>query len=153
MPILIKKHARLLREEADGSRILVTRYWLRGLSRENIDVWMRDLAPSVALLNRYKDELEQSRFDPASNAPIPLRWVNDYTSEMTAQKATIEALTQRSDAGETISLLCACHKSETCHRSILKAFIEDPGGPYVIGDDYKIDLKIPPVHQITSLFF
>ena len=127
MPILIKKHARLRREEADGSRILVTRYWLRGLSRENIDVWMRDLAPSVALLNCYKDELEQSRLDPASNTPIPLRWVNDYTIEMIARRATIETLGQRSESGETISLLCACHKSETCHRSILKAIIEDPG--------------------------
>lgn len=88
---------------------------------------MRDLAPSVALLNRYKDELEQSLLDPASNAPIPLKWVNDYTIEMTAQRATIETLGQRSESGETISLLCACHKSETCHRSILIAFIEDPG--------------------------
>ena len=33
----------------DGTRILVDRLWPRGVSKDRIDLWLRDLAPSEAL--------------------------------------------------------------------------------------------------------
>ena len=46
MTIKIDKHCRLLPTPEDGTRILVMRYWPRGVKREQFHIWMRDLAPS-----------------------------------------------------------------------------------------------------------
>ena len=35
------------RETSDGVRVLVTRYWPRGVRKEHFDCWMRELAPSA----------------------------------------------------------------------------------------------------------
>src|SRR5205814_263521 len=42
-------------DTADGIRILVDRLWPRGLSRERaqIDLWLREIAPSDALRRRF----------------------------------------------------------------------------------------------------
>jgi uncharacterized protein YeaO (DUF488 family) len=37
----------------------------------------------------------------------------------------IEELRQRSDNGETITLLCYCEKGEHCHRYIIKSMIDN----------------------------
>ena len=39
-------------EQSDGDRILVTRYWPRGISREHLAItdWLRELAPSKELI-------------------------------------------------------------------------------------------------------
>lgn len=60
----------------DGTRVLVDRYWPRGLSKEKaqIDLWMKQLAPSADLISwfghkperweefqrRYREELEST---------------------------------------------------------------------------------------------
>ncbi len=43
-------------EESDGDRILVTRYWPRGVSKERLSItdWLRNLAPSKELVNDWK---------------------------------------------------------------------------------------------------
>ena len=46
-----------------GTRVLVTRYWPRGFSRGDFDVWMRDLAPSATLLKRYRAGLPWAEFE------------------------------------------------------------------------------------------
>lgn len=40
---------------AGTARVLITRYWPRGLKRERVDAWWRDLAPSESLLAEYHD--------------------------------------------------------------------------------------------------
>lgn len=37
----------------DGTRILVDRLWPRGVSKDRIDLWLRDLAPSDALRHEF----------------------------------------------------------------------------------------------------
>ncbi|MCA0419648.1 MAG: DUF488 family protein [Proteobacteria bacterium] len=37
----------------DGTRILVDRLWPRGISKDRIDLWLRDLAPSDALRHEF----------------------------------------------------------------------------------------------------
>jgi uncharacterized protein YeaO (DUF488 family) len=37
----------------DGTRILVDRLWPRGVSKNRIDLWLRDLAPSDALRHEF----------------------------------------------------------------------------------------------------
>jgi len=44
--------------KSDGERILVTRYWPRGLSGERLSItdWLRNLAPSKELLRDWKNK-------------------------------------------------------------------------------------------------
>ena len=37
----------------DGRRILVDRLWPRGVSKDRIDLWLKDLAPSDALRHEF----------------------------------------------------------------------------------------------------
>lgn len=65
-------------EATDGYRVLVDRLWPRGIKKEaaNVDLWAKDIAPSVPLRkwfnhepqkfrtfkNAYIDELEKNQF-------------------------------------------------------------------------------------------
>jgi uncharacterized protein YeaO (DUF488 family) len=44
------------KEENDGIRILITRYWPRGIKKGHFDKWYKELSPSRDLLKRYKDK-------------------------------------------------------------------------------------------------
>ena len=37
----------------DGTRILVDRLWPRGIAKDRIDLWLKDLAPSDALRHEF----------------------------------------------------------------------------------------------------
>src|SRR6478752_818131 len=37
----------------DGTRILVDRLWPRGIARDRVDLWLKDLAPSDALRHEF----------------------------------------------------------------------------------------------------
>ncbi|MGN6097038.1 MAG: DUF488 domain-containing protein [Bosea sp. (in: a-proteobacteria)] len=43
----------------DGTRILVDRLWPRGVAKDRIDLWLRDLAPSDALRREFHGHPEQ----------------------------------------------------------------------------------------------
>ena len=50
--------------EADGLRVLVMRYWPRGVRRERVDLWLADAAPSRALLREYNQgDVDAAEFD------------------------------------------------------------------------------------------
>ena len=38
----------------DGFRVLVTRYWPRGVKKEAVDIWFKDLGPAPALIKLWK---------------------------------------------------------------------------------------------------
>ena len=40
-------------ERSDGTRVLVDRLWPRGIPKEDVSVWMKDIAPSSALRSWY----------------------------------------------------------------------------------------------------
>ncbi|PTM42451.1 DUF488 family protein [Bosea sp. 124] len=44
--------------ETDGTRILVDRLWPRGVSKDRIDLWLKDLAPSDDLRRQFHGQLE-----------------------------------------------------------------------------------------------
>jgi uncharacterized protein YeaO (DUF488 family) len=41
-------------EPADGTRMLVMRFWPRGIRKERVDEWNRDVAPSKELVFAFK---------------------------------------------------------------------------------------------------
>jgi uncharacterized protein YeaO (DUF488 family) len=42
-------------EALDGKRILVMRTWPRGISKDTVDVWMKDLGTDKELIKKWKD--------------------------------------------------------------------------------------------------
>src|SRR5208337_3486207 len=41
-------------EESDGTRVLITRFYPRGVKKDRFDRWVRELSPSSELLHAYK---------------------------------------------------------------------------------------------------
>jgi len=123
MALKIIKHAYMDPEISDGERILVTRYWLRGLKRENVDTWVKELAPSENLLNDYN---AFKKGEPTEEAleKFHAEWIGRYRDEMELQEPLIKTIRVKHQAGETITLLCTCHDPKFCHRTTLKELIE-----------------------------
>lgn len=102
-------------EESDGQRILVSRYWPRGLSKERLSLTehLKDVAPSIELLQDWK----------TSN----ISWTEyekRYHQEMAQQREKISELAERAN-GKTITLLCFEREDNPhCHRHLLKSLIE-----------------------------
>jgi len=98
------------KSEDDGVRICVMRFVK---DFYEYDEWLRDLAPSVELLNDYrKKRIDWSEYEKR------------YLIEMENKKELIKELKRRSDDGEVISLLCWENDDSFCHRRLLKDLIE-----------------------------
>ena len=104
------------KESSDGTRVLVSRYYPRGIKKSHFDIWMRHASPEIALLKEYKggsiswDELSK-RFRKQLRA-----------SEKS--KEAIEQLVDLSENNDVITLLCFEKDGENCHRNIVKSIVE-----------------------------
>ena len=103
-------------DQSDGQRILVTRFWPRGLSKERLRLaeWRRELAPSKQLLRDWRAcRISWEEYEAR------------YKREMVPQREAIEALTVRAK-GNAITLLCFEREGNPhCHRHLLKKMIEE----------------------------
>ncbi|MDE2439063.1 MAG: DUF488 family protein [Patescibacteria group bacterium] len=99
------------KEESDGLRILVTRYWPRGIKKEHFNSWHKELAPSKHLLQSFKEgSIDWLHFEFL------------YRLEMNAQYASIMEASEIASK-TTITLLCHEREGQNCHRHILKQLI------------------------------
>ncbi len=128
MPILTKKHCREAPLLEDGTRILIMRYWPRGVRKAQFDAWYRDLAPSADLLRAFKalGETPPDSFALGPGNPGWDRLVARYHTEMRVQQESLRELIERHSAGEVITLLCGCHDPGRCHRTHLANMILEP---------------------------
>ena len=117
------------RVPGEGLRIGTVRRPPRGVRREQIaardfyDVWFPLLAPSVETMTAFRREMT----DPAWK-----RFVRAYRKEMGRPDAShaldlLAALSHRSD----FSVGCYCEDETRCHRSILRALLDDRGAAFV----------------------
>lgn len=84
------------------------RLWPRGVRKDAIDAWEKELAPSVALLRSYRaGQVGWQEFARA------------YRVEMRAQPELLAELSKRARRG-TVTLLCGCEDESRCHRTILR---------------------------------
>jgi uncharacterized protein YeaO (DUF488 family) len=93
-------------DASDGRRLLVMRLWPRGVRRDRVDEWIRDLAPSRDLLMAYKHQ--------------GLSWddyVRRYWKEIRPE--ALDELRRRARR-ETLTLLCSCEDETRCHRGLLR---------------------------------
>ncbi len=101
-------------DPADGYRVLVTRYWPRGVPRAAADEYVRSLAPSEDLLRAFKD----GRID---------WWTfrKRYLEEMTAPESQGEARRLAPLAAtRPLTLMCVCKEDARCHRSLLRELVQ-----------------------------
>ena len=110
-------------EPGDGTRILVMRVWPRGVRKDRVDEWIRDLSPSRELMRALR-----------SQDIRPDDFFERYRREMAGRSELLKEMAERAKT-EILTLLCWERRDEDCHRRILKDLIEkagsaaDPRGP------------------------
>jgi uncharacterized protein YeaO (DUF488 family) len=114
--------------EADGLRILATRFRGRGMASDRYDVWMPSLGPSEALLEKIMERrITWAAFTKAfvaelfEDGPVDAR---SKTIKNHGQKFTLRLIKQLAATGN-VTLMCHCDEdAQQCHRHILKKLIE-----------------------------
>jgi len=100
---------------ADGTRILVMRLWPRGIRKERVDLWLKDLGPVVPLLREYRAGR--------------LRWAEyarRYLAGLAGPEAHAAVLRVRALARQgPVTLLCGCADEARCHRTLLRKYLLD----------------------------
>lgn len=109
----------------DGYRLLVCRFRPRGVSkdRETWDAWLPQLGPSA--------ELHAAVYGKTGPAISWDEYAIRYVAEMAAQSFWIRGFAERHARGEALTLLCssACVDPARCHRTLLRALIEQAAEP------------------------
>lgn len=99
-------------EPSDGKRVLVMTLWPRGVSKDKVDVWMKELGTPRELIRLWKGG--------------KMKWgdfASEYRRSLRGKETLLQALAEESKK-ETITLLCTEKDPASCHRSLLKAAIE-----------------------------
>jgi uncharacterized protein YeaO (DUF488 family) len=100
---------------ADGHRVLIMRLWPRGIRKERVSVWLRELGPVAELLRAYLDrDVTWEQYVPRYLAGL----------ERPEAQAAIAEVRRRGSTGR-VTLLCGCADEARCHRSLLKAYLLD----------------------------
>ena len=89
-------------------------YWPRGVKKEKVDTWLKELGTSRELIKAWK----------AGKVTWPdfkKRYIADLQDK--EKQAIIRDLAKRAQK-EKITLLCGCRDPNMCHRIILKEQIE-----------------------------
>ncbi len=101
--------------EWDGCRLLVMRFWPRGVSRELIDVWLPEMGPLPDPLCSYrKGKIGWKAF------------AREYLQGLQRPEAR-EALRQVKNLAEEgdVTVLCCCRDEDHCHRRLLIDYLSD----------------------------
>lgn len=103
-------------EDDDGVRILITRYYPRGVKKSHFDIWLRSLSPSPELLKQYKDGSEtwedfEAHFQTEISSSI----------ESNNGLKDILLLSEKSD----VTLLCYERSGHNCHRYLIKEMLNE----------------------------
>ena len=97
---------------ADGTRILATRFWPRGVAKDKADLYLVDLAPSKDLVQAFQaGEIDWRVFAAR------------YRKEMAGQRSALRLLNHMA-RDRTLTLLCSCPDPNRCHRTLLADLIE-----------------------------
>lgn len=99
--------------ETDGTRILVDRLWPRGVPKDRIDLWLKDIAPSDALRRQFHGQPEH--WDAFRAA---------YAAELGSERArtALGVLNERRQAGP-VTLLYAARDEEQNNAMALKLWL------------------------------
>lgn len=98
----------------DGFRILIDRFWPRGISKEkaNIDFWDKNLAPSTELRKWFNHEPE--KFE---------EFKKRYEAELDQQKEALAELLKKIQGKKKLSLIYGAKDPEVNHASVFRAYL------------------------------
>jgi len=98
---------------SDGYRVLIMRLWPRGIRKERVDTWLKELGPVPTLLREFLDErITWDEYVPRYLAGL---------ARPEAQAAIAEVRRHARDG--RVTLLCGCAEEARCHRSLLRAYL------------------------------
>ena len=86
--------------------------WPRGVSKDKVDVWMKELGTPRDLIRRYK-----------SGKVSRAQFAVEYRRSLKGKEGVLKSLAEQSKEG-AITLLCTEKDPSACHRSLLKEAIE-----------------------------
>jgi uncharacterized protein YeaO (DUF488 family) len=102
----------------DGDRVLIMRLWPRGIRKERVTVWLKELGPVPPLLREFLDErITWEQYVPRYLAGL----------ERPEAQAALAEVRERARRGR-VTLLCGCPDPERCHRTLLRAYLLDSPG-------------------------
>lgn len=103
-----------VREEGDGTRVLVDRLWPRGVAKERaaIDKWLKDVTPSKELRSWYHEDRSGTRYDD---------FVDRYRAELAdpAHTAAVGELVALVRDGGPVTLVTAVKDVPHSHVPVL----------------------------------
>ncbi len=103
-------------EPEDGFRVLVSRYWPRGIAKDRQDLWLPGLGPSRELIREYKaGHLDWEAFRVRFMEEFAADDKGRYLDEL-LEKAT------ESGTGKVI-LMCVCKDITHCHSTIIREML------------------------------
>ena len=99
----------------DGTRILVMRLWPRGIRKDRVTLWLRELAPVLPLMRAFRSG--------------QMGWT-DYRRQYLAGLKRAEARdhVERAIAlarSGPVTVLCGCDDETRCHRSLLRRYLAE----------------------------
>jgi uncharacterized protein YeaO (DUF488 family) len=103
------------KEASDGVRVLVTRYYPRGIKKTHFDIWDRNLAPSKELLMDWKN-----------GKLTEVSYTRRFLHEM-GREESCGSIKNFAKMAETKTITFLCFEKEDgsfCHRHILKGLVE-----------------------------
>jgi uncharacterized protein YeaO (DUF488 family) len=105
------------RTHPDGLRVLVTRYWPRGIKKEKVDLWLKGLGTEKELIAEWKaGGLDWADFSKRYLSGLE---TDEAKSALAILRSTIEGTGE-----EGVTLLCTCADGAECHRELLKGVLE-----------------------------
>jgi len=110
--IKIDKTVYDVREESDGKRVLVMRFWPRGVSKDKIDVWIKELGTEKELIRKWK-----------TGKVTWLKFTRAYNASLKGKEEILKELAAESRKAP-VTLLCGCKDETHCHRHLLKLAIQ-----------------------------
>jgi uncharacterized protein YeaO (DUF488 family) len=99
-------------EKSDGKRILVMKIWPRGISKDKVDVWVKDVGTDRDLIKKWK-----------SGKVGWEEFTKEYKRSLKGKENLLREIAEKAEKG-TITLLCSCTDEKHCHRYLLKKAIE-----------------------------
>jgi uncharacterized protein YeaO (DUF488 family) len=98
---------------SDGLRVLVMRLWPRGISKDKVDLWVKEVGTERELIKLWKGgKLTWKEYSKR------------YIASLKGKESILDDLAVRAKH-RTITLLCVEKDADRCHRSLLKKQIEN----------------------------
>lgn len=95
----------------DGFRLLIMRLWPRGVRKDAVSAWEKELGPSLELLKAFR-----------SGAADWEQYRKRYLDEVSTKRQILDWVRAKASDG-TVTLLCGCQDESHCHRTLLQGLV------------------------------